>query len=134
MTFRHIARRIGLSFGLSVAMAVPAAAACPVGQYNALGWNPGSAQDQPANYRAVATIADRGDNVCTIDWDLGGQRYTAVGLFDPASGRLNASYANLDDGWFGIISYRTENGRLVGEWVVYNSGSNARGREILTRR
>jgi hypothetical protein len=111
-----------------------AMAACPVGEYVAAGWNPGTDMEGPANYRAAVEISDRGANVCTIEWDLGGQHFAAVGFFDPSTNELNASYANIEAGWFGIISYRLANGRLDGEWAIYNSGTNQRGREILTRR
>ncbi|MEO7552612.1 MAG: hypothetical protein ABIT10_02320 [Alteraurantiacibacter sp.] len=79
-------------------------------------------------------ITDRGADVCDIDWDLGQQQFSAVALYDERSQQLHASFANLADGWFGIISYRREGDRWVGEWAIYNTGSDFRGREILTRR
>ena len=127
--------RFAAAAAASLLLATPALAMCPVGQYEARGWNPGEGVDSPPSYRADVVIRDRGADVCEIDWDLGGQRFSAVGFYDPRTQELHASYANLEQGWFGIISYRaTGNGRLEGEWAVYNSGTGDRGREVLTRR
>lgn len=117
-----------------LACSAPAMAACPVGNYDAVGWNPGAPVDSPAQYRANVRITDRGADVCEIEWDLGQQHFAAVALFDARTNQLHASYANLEAGWYGIISYRIENSRMTGEWAIYNSGTSDRGREILTRR
>lgn len=113
----------------------PALAACPVGQYDAVGWNPGGSPESEPSYRASVSIAERGADVCTIDWVVGrGQRFSAVALYDERTQQLHGSYANLEEGWFGIISYRREGERWVGEWAIYNTGTSDRGREVLTRR
>ncbi len=117
-----------------LAVAAPAMAACPVGTYDAVGWNPGAPADAAPGYTARVTITERGADVCTIDWQLGAQTFAAVALYDARTDQLHGSYANLDDGWFGIISYRHEGNRWVGEWAIYNTGNNLRGREVLTRR
>lgn len=122
------------SAAVLLAVATPAMAACPVGTYDAVGWNPGTPADSPPGYTARVTITERGADVCTIDWDLGGQQFAAVALFDSRSQQLHGSYANLAEGWFGIISYRLEGNRWVGEWAIYNTGNGLRGRERLTRR
>lgn len=122
------------SAAVLLAVATPAKAACPVGTYDAVGWNPGTPADSPPGYTARVTITERGADVCTIDWDLGGQQFAAVALFDSRSQQLHGSYANLAEGWFGIISYRLEGNRWVGEWAIYNTGNGLRGRETLTRR
>ena len=118
----------------AILCAAPALAACPVGNYEAAGWNPGQPIDGPPGYRAQVTITDRGADVCEIEWDLGGQHFSAVALYDPQTNQLHGSYANIEQGWFGIISYRVTRQRLEGDWAVYNSGASDRGREILTRR
>ena len=119
----------------ALALAAPALAACPVGTYDAVGWNPGSPNDGPASYRATVVIRDRGADVCEIEWDLGGrQHFSAVALFDPRSGEMHGAYANLEQGWFGIISYRRSDEGFAGEWAVYNSGASDRGREVLIAR
>jgi|GEM_PF-6181971 len=118
----------------ALACAAPAMAACPVGNYDAVGWNPGAPVDSPAGYRAAVVITDRGADVCDIEWDLGGQHFSAVALYDARTNQLHGSYANLEQGWFGIISYRISGNRMEGEWAIYNSGTSNRGRENLTRR
>jgi len=118
----------------TLALAAPAQAACPVGNYDAVGWNPGSGADDQPGYTARVVIGDRGADVCTIDWTLGAQRFSAVALYDERTQQLHGSYADLEGGWFGIISYRLVDGRWVGEWAVYQSDAGLRGREILSRR
>lgn len=122
------------SAAVLLAIASPAMAACPVGSYDAVGWNPGAPADSAPGYTARVTIGERGADVCTIDWNLGRQEFSAVALFDSRTQQLHASYANLEEGWFGIISYRLEGNRWVGEWAIYNTGNGLRGRETLTRR
>lgn len=120
---------------LTLLVSTPAFAACPVGQYDAVGWNPGGSPESDPSYSARVTIAERGADVCTIDWVVGrGQRFSAVALYDERTQQLHGSYANLEEGWFGIISYRREGDRWVGEWAIYDTGTSDRGREILTRR
>lgn len=120
---------------LCISTATPALAACPVGQYEAIGWNPGAPADSQPSYQAQVSIAERGADVCTIDWVVGrNQRFSAVALYDERTQQLHGSYANLEEGWFGVISYHREGDRWVGEWAIYNTGTSDRGREILTRR
>ncbi len=124
-----------LAAALGLTIATPALAACPVGQYDAVGWNPGGSPEAEPSYTARVTIAERGADVCTIDWVVGrNQRFSAVALYDERTQQLHGSYANLEEGWFGVISYRLEGDRWVGEWAIYNTGTSDRGREVLTRR
>ncbi len=118
----------------ALACAAPAVAACPVGTYDAVGWNPGAPSDSPPGYRATVRISERGADVCDIEWDLGQQHFAAVALFDSRTNQLHAAYANLEQGWYGIVSYRITGTRMEGEWAIYNSGSSNRGRENLIRR
>ena len=128
----HYARALAAAAMLGIS--APAMAACPIGNYEAVGWNPGQPVDGPAGYHAAVVITDRGADMCNIEWDLGGQHFSAVALFDSRANQLHGAYANLEQGWFGIISYRVTGARMEGDWAIYNSGTSNRGREILTRR
>ena len=110
------------------------ASACPTGAYEAVGTNPAPAGRSPTAYRADVTIRDAGNNVCTVDWDLGGQRFSGVGFYDPSRNTLNIAYANIADGWFGQINYEVDGSVLTGKWTVYSTTANLVGTERLTRR
>lgn len=88
-SFTPLIRRAILA-GTALACNASAVAACPVG-YEAEGWNPGQAVDGPPGYRANVVITDLGADVCEIEWDLGGQHFSAVALYDSRGSQLHAS-------------------------------------------
>jgi hypothetical protein len=108
-------------------------ATCPEGSFIAKGWNPGVDTAGKESYTGTVSIKSVG-NVCVMEWLIGGQVFSGIGAYNPSNKIFNVSYANLKEGWFGLVWYLDNGNTLEGKWVVAGTKDGRLGYEILTRK
>lgn len=120
------------SAGLFCCIIGSTASACPSGKYDVTGWNPGHVTTDKPDYTGTVEIKSVG-KVCQLDWKIANQLFGGVGFYDAETGNLDVGYANLQQGWFGQVSYRRDGDNLRGEWAIYGESKGAIGIEILSK-
>ena len=110
---------------------ISSAWACPNGEYDVEGWNPGVSTEGAPSYQGTAIIKTVGDT-CVMDWRIGQQRFGGVGMH--TDNRLDIAYADLNQGWFGLVSYRQTAHGFTGQWAVYGASDGFLGKENLRAR
>jgi len=106
--------------------------ACPSGKYDVTGWNPGHVVSEKPDYTGTVEIKSVG-KVCQLDWKIGKQRFGGVGFYDEETGDLVVGYADLQQGWFGQVSYSPSGDNLRGVWAIYGEARGEIGIEILSK-
>lgn len=97
---------------LTAGFSLPAQA-CQEGSFSAKGWNAGVNPSGPPSYQGDVTIKKVGE-LYRLTWKVPNE-FVGVGRCDPSSQTLTVSYANLKEGWFGIVWYDKD---LKGKWAV----------------
>lgn len=89
------------------------------GTYSVTGQNPGS---QKTSYTGTLTIKKLGETY-QVDWKIGNQLFGGAGIYYPDKKLFTVGYADLKQGWFGIVNYDVVGNELKGKWTVYKKGN-----------
>lgn len=92
------------------------------GSYSCVGQNPDGGE-----YKGNVEIAMKGDTYL-LTWEIGGQTHTGVGLLN--GDLLSSSWKSGNT--HGVVVYRVEGNRLVGQWSTY-PGNGKIQTETLTK-
>jgi len=112
-------------------MAVPALTfACQEGTFNVKGWNPGVNPASKPTYNGTVKIKKSGESYM-LNWKIANDEFAGIGVCDAVSKTLHVSYAHLEAGWFGVVSYDKN---LNGKWAVYGASPVQWGSESLTKK
>ncbi|MDP8256548.1 MAG: hypothetical protein P9M14_12430 [Candidatus Alcyoniella australis] len=95
------------------------------GTYICKGTNPGGT----GTYEGTVSIVKNNANY-NVTWNIGAQVYVGVGILEGE--RFSVGYADVNQGWFGVVVYTVSGNKLRGAWAMH--GDNKNGTEELTRR
>jgi len=117
-------KRVLIALSLVVLLAAPALAGIE-GTYACRGTNPGNA----GSYEGTVSIVNNGANY-VVTWNIGSQIYVGVGILQGDS--FSVGYADVQQGWFGVVIYKVAGNTLSGPWAMH--GGNQNGTETLTKK
>lgn len=100
------------------------------GTYSVTGWNPGANPDSPPAYTGKLAIIKKNETY-ELGWTIGTSVYGGIGIHDETTQTLSVSYADLQQGTFGIVIYQIKGNTLEGRWTAYKS--EQLGKEIAQK-